>query len=259
MGILKIIRPRFEDGVLLTTERMKALSQQGFGFCDYSYKDYSDGIISGCGLRVEEKTIIVETGVFKYQGQVFLLENEVDVLCEATDCVTYLKLVLKEAVEKLGEVTYCFEIGLSEEKTQEKEIELCRFRLQKGARLRDCYDGFDDMMTEFDTINLIHCPYASKGTTTLHPKIVRQYAKELVAMGTNHILDQHFCIHILDEEKGVTLDSICAYLKFRDEIELERITNSSVYQAFNNILEAEKKKTKEAVKQPIQRRMIMVD
>ena len=39
---------------------------------------------------------------------------------------------------------------------EEFEFELCRFHLRRGAKLRDTYTCFQDMITEYDTVNLIH-------------------------------------------------------------------------------------------------------
>ncbi|MFI3212252.1 MAG: hypothetical protein R3Y24_02825 [Eubacteriales bacterium] len=259
METIKIIRPNFCDGVLLTTERMDALSHQSFRFSDFLHKDLSDGIISGFEISVEGKNIILKQGMFKYKEQVFLFDKDVIIPCSPTDKITYLKLSLKDTINKLGETTYYFYIGLSEEKTQANEIEFCRFRLQKGARLRYIYDGFDDMITEFDTINLIHCPYAAKGKASLHPAILNRFAAELVKTGTKNILDQNFCIKILADNSTISLESICAYLKFREDIEFEKPTNNRVYKTLNDILWTEKNKVKEIQKKPIQRRMIMVD
>lgn len=259
METMKIIKPKFKDGVLLTTVRLDALAHQTFDFRDYLYKDFSDGIISGLDISVEDKTIIVGTGLFKYQGEVFLFNKVVSIPCAATDTLTYLKLSLTEAIGKSGETTYYFSIELSEDILSADEIELCRFRLQKGAKLRYVYDGFDDMITEFDTINLIHCPYAAKGKASLHPAILNRFATELVTTRTKNVLDQNFCINILGNNNSISLESICAYLKFREDIAFERPTNNRVYKALNDILWAEKNKVKDVHKKPVGKRMIMVD
>ncbi len=259
MEEIKIIRPKFEDGVLLTTERIDALSQQSFKFNDYLYQDYSDGIISGFKISVEDKNIIIKNGLFKYQNKVFLLNKTISIYCQPTDILTYLKISFKESIKKLGEVTYYFEIGLSEDNLLETDIELCRFRLQKGAKLRYIYDGFDDMITEFDTINLINCPYVAKKKPSLHPIILNRFATELIASGTKNIIDQNFCINILNQNNGICLDSICAYLKFRNNIEFDKISNIKIYKSLNEILLSEKNKINEIHKKPIKKRMILID
>ncbi len=260
MDKIKIIRPKFRDGVLLTAERINALSQQSLGAIDILYKNWSDGIISGFQISVEDKNIILKKGIFKHKGKVFLFDEEVIVPYGPTDTVTYLKISLSDAIDKLGETTYYFDIVLNDEAPLEDEIELCRFRLQPSARLRYIYDGFDDMITQFNVINLIHCPYAAREKPTLHPAVLNRFAKELVKAGTNNQLDQAFCLQILSQDSVINLECICTYLEFRDDIEFERPTNTRVYNALNDIvLAANKGKVKKIEKKPFPRRMIIID
>ena len=58
------------------------------------------------------------------------------------------------------------------------EMELCRFKLKKGAILRTKYTDFFDMATEFDTVNLINAPHSAVGGSTLSPAILRTFALE---------------------------------------------------------------------------------
>ena len=256
---ITILEPKFQDGVLLTTQTMQTLSSHIYVWNHLTYGAYSDGILSGFLVSVVGKDIVIGSGIFKYGNHVFLLEQDVKIPYQPTNTLTYIKLSLISRENKFTEDTYSFRIALSEEKPTEDEIEICIYKLQGGARLRDLYDGFDDMITEFDTINLIHTSYAGIGMPTLHPQIVKRYATELLAIAPQNPLDQSFCIMALSGNGVLTADGIAAYIRLKADIHFEKVSNHRLYRELNNILMAEKSRVKVAQKKPVERRKVIVD
>jgi len=61
---------------------------------------------------------------------------------------------------------------------REDEMEICRFKLKAGSRLRQDYVDFHDLNTEFDTLNILHVPYAGMDLPTIAPYVTRYFAKE---------------------------------------------------------------------------------
>lgn len=60
------------------------------------------------------------------------------------------------------------------------EFELCRYRLQEGARLRTDYKDFEDMGTQYDTVNYIHAAWGCLRGNSLSPVITRRFAQEVL-------------------------------------------------------------------------------
>ena len=111
----------------------------------------------------------------------------------------------------------------------ESEMEICRFKLKKGAVLRTNYTDFFDRATEFDTVNIINVPYAATGGSTLVPEILRAFADEVKNFSLESE-DYNFCLAALS---GQILNSaqIIFYIERRLKIELPAfVTNQMLYE-----------------------------
>ena len=117
----------------------------------------------------------------------------------------------------------------------EQELELARFKLQPGARLRWEYVDFYDYETEFDTINRIYTPYATLGRPGIWPEILKSFARTLLQYPVKNPWDQAFCLDCLQLKEAMPYEAVCAYLRARRSGDRE-YTNIQIYSALKSIL-----------------------
>ena len=65
--------PLFVGDRILKKEMLWAVRDRSFMHLDLEYREYGDGILKGCGVRVENGRIIVEPGMIKYGGFIYLM------------------------------------------------------------------------------------------------------------------------------------------------------------------------------------------
>ena len=210
------VRPLFAEGLILRKEMLTALSDQAFGLGDLLFCEHSDGILSGCRLSTTRDTIEMGPGTIFFGGTLYLLKMPLSVGYHATDRLSLCKLRFSEECAS-GWGTYReVELVITEDSAQRTgELEICRFKLQPDARLRDRYDDFEDRSTEYDTLNTIHAPYAAQWGSTLSPAIMSAYARELLAAFPSDNLDQMFCMNVLSASFPLPKDTIAAYIQLR--------------------------------------------
>jgi len=176
------------------------------------YNDYSDGILSGCGLYERETEIGVTCGLVKFAGKVYVLSESSGVKYSATDSWTMLKVRFENEERDRDFSIYRGALVLDENTTlMPKEMELGRFKLKQGSRLRTEYVDFQDMETEYDTVNLINVPYAGLNEHTLCPVILTHFAREAYPHAKDPA-DIAFCTSCLSNSGIMSRESIMLYL-----------------------------------------------
>lgn len=252
--------PIFENGNILRKEMMMELSKFSFLLPELLFESYGDGIISGCKITTNRKEIIVDKGVIYFKGQLFLIDEPCFLLHSPTNRMSYLKfLYLAQKVNK-SFVEHRTEIVIEDKPPKENEIELCRFKLQQGARLRYEYDDFEDMCTEFDTINIIYSPYAAKGKSSINPEILNGFAKEMIKLKPDNLADISFCMQVLGSYTGVRVDMVVSYIYLKTGEDLDRRENIYLYRKLLEILNIEKTKAKgQEPKKAMKKQVILVD
>lgn len=236
--------PSFKDGVIIRAKKMQQLADQVFLLPNLIYYDYTDGIISGCEVYERDKRLVLTQGIIYLKGKLFIIDGDITLPYFATDRMTYLKICCTDKIfEKDGD-EYIFCIDLSEEEPDENEIEICRFKLQTGARLRYVYDDFEDMNTEFDTINIIHSKYSSKKYSTVSHKVLKIYSKEMLALKPTDPIDIFFCMQILGSNAVINIEEIVYYIETRTKQRMDNLSNYSIYKGLLTILKEEKEKVK---------------
>lgn len=236
------ITPLISEGHILTRTILQAWSDHVFLVDRYLYKGYADGILAGCELTTTEDTIILNEGLILFEQEVFLLKEPMTVKYEPTNTTVLLKVCfsneMRDASYRYREV----DIALTDQTVLQKgELELCRFKLQEGAKLRYRYQDFWDRNTEYDTLNRIHTPYAAGVSSTLAPDITKSFAREMLAISTVPDFDALFCMQILSSERPVTKDALVGYLERRNKAKVEDTTNYGIYLELAKILQKEKK------------------
>ena len=255
--IVQII-PQFNSGKILRGKMLKSLSEYTYQHAILLYQACADGIVSGCALTTTEDCIILNPGVVRYEGELYLLNKPQFIPYSATDTTRVLQLVFHDKVTTETSVTreieLCFTDGPS---SDPRHMEMCRFKLQPKARLRYEYTDFADRETEYDTLNVIHSPFCGLGNSTLSPDIVRHFAKESLSSGATG-LDAAFCLQILSVREPVQRDALQGYIRLRLGQDTPCDTNIQIYHALLGCLAQLEQHSPNEKKVP-KRKMLFVD
>lgn len=228
--------PIFEHKNLLKKSMLDALRDYPLSLSRMYFAGYGDGILEGCSLSWEQNVLYLGTGLLHYRGDIYRLEEACPLACSASDQLTYLKVRFATMDYERGRCSGIGEILLSSAPAESGEMELGRFRLQEGARLRTGYENFEDYQTEYDTVNRIHVPYAGPGGAGLWPQLLRVYAKELLETGTTDVYDVSFAMAVLGAEGQAAPACIRAYLAGAGEETGEQSGNGECYRKLLHIL-----------------------
>lgn len=229
--------PLFQDAHLLRRGMLEALSDYTFLFQEYLYKGYGDGILAGCELTATEDAIILGKGILLFENRPYLLKEPMMATYHATNNLTVLTLKFSDEMRDPNYIYREMELIFSEQTQRQKgEMELCRFTLQEGARLRYRYRDFEDRDTIYDTLNRVYVPYASQGGSTLSPEITRSFAAEMLKLSSITDYDALFCTQILGQNQPVGPEALRAYLRRKGTEKSKGETNHELYMGLADIL-----------------------
>jgi len=181
---MDIIFPIFTTNRVLKRESIEYLRDFPNDMVSLGYETYSDGVLFGFSVSVDKgvdkKNLIVSKGAIKFEKRIYSIPQTLVSFSEYNRNLC-LKLVIGDLFRNDD-----FEIRPIEHKLCEigdiskNDIELGRFRLAKGARLRCLYDSVADFRTQENTLDITHVPYAGYGAQTLHPKILKAFGEVLL-------------------------------------------------------------------------------
>ena len=255
--------PLFQDGHILRREMLIALSDYAYLTSQLVYKGYSDGILAGCELTTTKDNIILNSGIIFYNGQAYLIKEAMTIAYYPTNTTTILKLYISDELREPNFVYREIDLILTEEADlHQNELELCRFKLQQGAKLRDQYQNFEDRNTVFDTLNRIYAPFSTKGESTLSWEITRAFAKEMFATNSLTDLDAFFCMQILNQPYPVSKEALAVYLKQSNVLERSESdrSNLGIYTGLVKVLkDRQKGKTSSSNKESTKKWKVSVD
>ncbi len=230
-------KPLFEKKRLLRVEMLEQLRDYPRDYLEIRYAAFCDGVLYGCEPVWDGKGLMVSPGILRHKGRLYFMSHAEHLACRPEDRVRYLKVQFLALVQEKGQVIGNTRICLDAKAPDPAcELELCRFRLQEGARLRDTYENFADCTTEFDTIHLIEVPWAACGEATLHPKILKQFAMDIRNRKNMDDTDIHFVINVLANEGVMQADAIRMYLETRLGTKVGK-GNRELYLGLKKILE----------------------
>ena len=238
------IYPAFERGRIMKKELLWALRDYSYSALQLQYKDYPDGIIQGCGIRIEDNTLCITPGIIKCQEFVFLLTDEERVEYAPTEEYVCLKFRLVKK-EILADYTrYITEFALDEGiDRKQNEIEICRFKLKEGARLRTDYKDFFDIQTEFDTVNLADATWAAAGGNTLSKEITDYFARKVLECEKTEDKDIQFAYFLLQSREAVSYDILLNYIGRKIGKVNQSITTEEAFRLLDGILNGIRKGT----------------
>lgn len=252
--------PLFEQVHILRVAMLTELRDYAFEFGRLLYEECSDGIVGGCNITTTTDTISLNRGVIRYNGQMYLIVEPITLFYQPTDNWTVFKLGFKDESRRHGYIYREVEAAISGDMSLGKsEMEVCRFKLKHGARLRIKYVDFEDRNTEFDTVNTIRVPYAAVGKSSISPVITRAFAEEAMACRTEP-LDDAFLMQALNAHMALSRDLVLFYIAARRKKPYADCSNEEIFAALREILQELKNGGKREITRPVrERRQIIVD
>jgi hypothetical protein len=200
------------------------------------YGSYSDGVLAGCGVFESDMNIGVLGGLVKFGGRVYVLSDRESVPYRPTDAWTVLKIRFGGEERSRDFLRFTGHLVLDENTNiLPNELELGRFKLKQGSRLRTVYTDFKDMETEYDTVNLIGVPYSGIGEATLYPEILMYFAREAYPLALD-ALDIAFCTLCLAGNGVMSRESIKAYLIRRLKLSERAFENAELHSHLASVL-----------------------
>lgn len=231
--------PLFNRGRTLKLEMLEQLRDFPRNFIDVFLEQYSNGILSGCQLKVNSDYITVTKGIVKHNDMIYILKENCIVPYECTDRLVILKVRFLDETKNNDFVRYGTELFIDDNlEIQNDEMELCRFKVKTGAKLRVDYVSFEDMSTEYDTLNIINSPFAAKDKSSLSPEILKYFAKEAFKYNITNPLDISFCMMCLQNQDVIERDLLLSYTGARLKIQLKDYSNKEIYEHLVRILES---------------------
>lgn len=242
--------PIFERKKVLKKEMLENLRDYPRILSDIQYQDYCDGVLCGCRLEAVDARLTVHPGSVLFRGILYCMDRPREIVCEARGEITYLKICFADKECGTGAEEYRGHICVdSRVPDAGRELELGRFKLQPGARLRTEYVDFGDYVTEFDTVNRIHVPYAAPGHPAVWQQVLKCFAGEMIRRGLRDPWDCAFCMSCMQLMQAMPYEAVRAYLNSRLGQEQE-YTNEQIYHTLGRILQkAEGTGTKKPGKQ----------
>ena len=208
------IYPKFERNRILKKELLLALRDYSFFQTQMQYENYSTGIIQGLKMiPKDENTLTVGKGIIKFDDFVYILHEEQDVILDKRNKLVSFKaeLIKDETIEDY--IKYSVNFFLDENlNTEQNQVELCRFKLMDGFKLRNEHKNFYDLATEFDTVNHIHATWAGIGERTISPYILKFFANEVMQYDITDSRDITFVYFCLNSERLLERQIIQSYL-----------------------------------------------
>lgn len=240
------IVPRFEKGRILRTEMLENLRDFPRTFLDVRFEKYSEGIVTGLKVRVEDQALVVSKGILKHAGRLYLLEDDFTVPYAATGRMAVLKMIFLEPTRRPDFTAHHAEIVLEgEESLGLEEVELGRFKLKPGAVLRSDYQDFADMATEYNTWCDLQAPYSAISEPTLRPDIMHFFAREMLRFRSGDMLDHAFSFTCLNSER-ISRETIEQYIHLKTGISCTNFSNVQLHRQLSDILEEAGRSTKTA-------------
>ncbi|CAH1189909.1 hypothetical protein PAECIP111893_00007 [Paenibacillus plantiphilus] len=230
--------PMFQKGRILKTEMLESLRDYPRHVIDLYWSGYSDGILAGAEVRTsDEGSLTITQGIVKHGGHLYVLAADCKLPYKATGRDLVVKLQFQESATRGDMVCYESEIVLDDHvELRPNELELGRFKLKEGARLRSDYQSFADMATEYNTINLLHTEYAGRGRSTLAPAVIHYYAAELLKTGSSDIYDIAFAMQCMNSGT-VERQVIEHYIAHRLRIERKDYSNVQLHRFLVRVLD----------------------
>jgi len=235
-ALFTITYPLFERGRIMKKEMLLALRDYSFGLAQLQFSNLTNGIITGCNLSAVGTRLTIAPSIFKFNEFIHIMTEPQSIDCKPTEQITVVKIRFSsnnsgsDYVHYSGKVILDANINLAD-----NEIELCRFKLKLGSNLRTKYVDFDDIETEYDTVNLANATWSGIEEAGIAMPILRNYAKEALTCHLTDPWDISFCSQCMSQER-VHRQVIMAYLLAKDVSVPSDISNLDIYSGLAFVL-----------------------
>lgn len=252
--------PFFERGRTFSSDMITSIRDYTFDFSNLYLDDCSDGIVSGCKIEVNNTIVNLTKGILKFKDVVYILNQPLSETYEATEKLQVLKLSFSD--ELVTQKSSHREVMLkltNDLNLTENEIEVCRFKLKKGSKLRTDYLDFDDYNTEFDTVNRLHVSYCGRYEPTVSQDVLIAFATEALEHTLTPI-DSQIVLTILSANFFTNKKVLEAYIALKRSETIKPHSHIEIYEALSTILKEIRGIQKQGKERKKQRnRQIIVD
>lgn len=231
-------KPLFQKGRVLKQEGLEALRDFPYGLAGLLLKNWSDGVLSGFDIsyqREEDKEgqLVVSAGAVWHDGQIVLTEQETFPFA-FFDCPVKIGIRFFPKRETEDFSICPLEISLEDGEREIEGMELGRFRLSKGARLRKDYQDLRDFSTAYNTLNVIYVPYAGEDGITVSPVLLQVFARMILENPSAKEIDINFAFLCLNHSP-VSRKCLLSYISRRLGIPYRELSHSEIYQCLVQI------------------------
>ncbi len=253
--------PLFEQNRILKKELLWSLRDYSFAQLQLEYQEYSQGILRGCDITVLGDKLVVSPGIIKYGPFICLMMEEETIGYTPLEQMQFLKIKAEIDRSSPDYIVYRTMLLLDRnEAKDEDEFELCRFHLRKGAKLRSRYTGFLDMITGYDTINLIYGTWGGLGGESMAPAVTRYFARTVLESENSQPEDRSFAYLCLSQPGAVPAQALTAYVRHRSgDVWDTEMDNLSVFQSMCSVIDEIQKGKEKGISNRKERRRILVD
>ena len=230
--------PIFETGTVLTQEMLETMKMYAIDLGTLSHQGYSDGIISGCEVTMSGDYIYLSRGIIMYSGNLIFLPEEMHVAFSHGNEWQVLQIKVGDMKRDKNFMTGELELELTSELERDsKGIEVCRFRLQNGAILRNEYRDFRDLNTEFDTVNEIYAQWSGYKEQSISGRVLAEFVKEARKKNLQNQHDIAFIQQVLNlDGKTMNREAILFYISNRMNKPYKELSNMEMYKDLSEIL-----------------------
>lgn len=229
--------PKFNKGGILTVDLLQSLRDYPREFVELFFKGYSDGIISGVEVTVNEDNVLnVEQGLIKHKGQVYHIKEKFSSDLKEFSGRYVLKFVFSTE-EVYDTVNSYAELQLtSEDCLKENEFEIGRFSKDQGAKLRFHFSRIE----ELDSYNILDIRYVKHSVLgsnpSISPKIVQAFSKEFLDKIKENGSSLDYCFAFQNFNEKVSKDIIESYINIKLNLDEKSISNIDAYIYLRQIL-----------------------
>ncbi len=245
---MEFLYPNFERHSILKKELLNSVRDYSLEYLKVKYDKYTKGIITGFDLKViEDNFIQISNGIVKFEDFIFIADKKAKIKYNQSNTFKSLKIVLEKDTKIRDYDRYILSYKLDEDLSlHTNEIEICRFKLMEGFDLRDNHKSFEDIETEFDTINYLNSTWAGIEREWINPYILKKFANEAMDSNLENMEDIVFCYNCLNEDKTVDINLIERYLKNRQNLkDKKQLTKEEIFKYLSLTLSDIKNKRKE--------------
>lgn len=238
--------PIFERGRILKIEMLEHLRDFPLDIFNIFLKDYSNGILKGFDIKIEDNNIILSSGIIVFDKKIYHSKQRVVIRYKDgednrnLDKLMILKIKFLEEKDSKDFKIKDTKIYIDQDVKTKDEIEICRFKLKNEARLRMDHEDFEDLDTEYNTVNLINTTYSNMEQNTIHPYIIKFFHEEMLRYDIQNPLDLNFCLNASNNEL-LKRRYIINYLKIRLNLDNDmNFDNKNIYNFLLQILNTTK-------------------